>query len=278
MCAESAGHFSTGGRYFDDGSGRKGRLGAEQWLSPDRRLQGLAVRYLQIGGDTWNRCGHGWINLDGNFDKGDGALGLDRVFVDDTGRFNMKHFVSDTSRLPFANESVQLVYSEHMLEHMLPHSGGINFLREAWRVLAPGGALRLVTPDLDKYVCGMLSSKQAGDPKSGAAGSGAAGSGAAGSGAGSSADDGDGFLRTHAMRFQPMQMLTTPPSRATVFNNIFRNCEHTASAHARNTAQLARTTPLEPGSQSLPCYCYCFACYCLLLYYGGLPDRVVCHS
>ena len=202
MCVEpKSGHAAS--RFFDDGSGRKGRWTAEQWMSPDPQLRSLGVRYLQIGGDTWNRCGHGWVNLDGNFDKGDGVFDNgavfrhDAVFVDDTGRFNMKHLVSPTSRLPFANESVQLVYSEHMLEHMLPFGGGgINFLKEAWRVLAPGGALRLVTPDLDKYVCGMMPSI----PKNGVAANGAGSS--AGSAAGTGGGEGDGFLRQHAMRFQ----------------------------------------------------------------------------
>ena len=78
------------------------------------------------------------------------------IFVDDTDRFNMKHVVSARSKLPFASASVQMVYSEHMLEHMLPIAGGgAQFLREAWRVLAPGGLLRIVTPDLAKYACAL---------------------------------------------------------------------------------------------------------------------------
>ena len=94
-----------------------------KWLSTDPKLRAAGIRYLQVGGDTWNRCGNGWLNLDGNFDRGDGAIRENEIFMDDTERFNMKHVVSPVSRLPFANESVQFVYSEHMMEHMHgPHA------------------------------------------------------------------------------------------------------------------------------------------------------------
>ena len=67
---------------------------AGPWISPDSQLRKLGVRYLQVGGDTWNRCGHGWVNVDGNFDVGDGAKGENLIFRDDTDRLNMKHVVS----------------------------------------------------------------------------------------------------------------------------------------------------------------------------------------
>lgn len=173
---------------------------AGPWHSPDPQLRARGVRYLQIGGDTWNRCGKGWMNLDGNFDRGDGAVGENIVFVDDTDRLNMKHIVRKDSKLPFQSGSVQFVYSEHMLEHMLPiEGGGVTFLREAWRVLAPGGVLRIVTPDLAKYACALAGRGEASSSK---------------------------FLENHATRFGPMEMMTNPPTRATVVNNIFRNYGH----------------------------------------------------
>ena len=98
----------------------------------------------------------------------------------------MRHVVHAKSRLPFVNGSLQMVYSEHMLEHMLPIAGGgVTFLREAWRVLAPGGLLRIVTPDLAKYVCAL---------------------------AGKGPDK--GFLESHAARFGPMELMSQKPSRA----------------------------------------------------------------
>ena len=42
-----------------------------------------------------------------------------------------------------------MVYSEHMFEHVLPMDGAA-FLKESYRILKPGGVLRVVTPDLEK--------------------------------------------------------------------------------------------------------------------------------
>uniref|UniRef100_A0A7S2GU10 Methyltransferase type 11 domain-containing protein n=1 Tax=Haptolina brevifila TaxID=156173 RepID=A0A7S2GU10_9EUKA len=169
------------------------------WQSSDPLLRQHRIRYLQLGGDTWNRCGPGWLNVDANYDVGDGAPSANVIATDDTDRKIMRHEVSAHSRLPFANNSFQLVYSEHMLEHMLPvKGGGVNFLSEAYRVLVPGGVLRIVTPDLAKYVCSFV-------------------------------EPSNTFLERHGERFQPMQLLGNAKggiTRAGVFNNIFRNYGH----------------------------------------------------
>lgn len=49
--------------------------------------------------------------------------------------------------LPFADESAVMIYSEHAIEHFTSVQG-VALLRECKRVLKPGGALRLSTPDL----------------------------------------------------------------------------------------------------------------------------------
>ena len=60
-------------------------------------------------------------------------------------------------RIPHADNSVEIVYSSHMLEH-LERPEARRFLEEALRVLQPGGILRLAVPDLktlvDEYVSG----------------------------------------------------------------------------------------------------------------------------
>lgn len=53
-----------------------------------------------------------------------------------------------TRTLPFANNSVDGIFSEHFIEH-ISQAEGAAFLRECRRVLVPGGLLRLATPDLD---------------------------------------------------------------------------------------------------------------------------------
>ncbi|HEU4520490.1 MAG TPA: methyltransferase domain-containing protein [Thermoanaerobaculia bacterium] len=48
--------------------------------------------------------------------------------------------------LPFRNESAQFIHSEDLLEHM-DLAQGLALLRECYRVLRPGGVMRLLTPD-----------------------------------------------------------------------------------------------------------------------------------
>lgn len=48
--------------------------------------------------------------------------------------------------IPFADGTVDAVYHSHFLEH-LPRSSAESLLREAWRVLKPGGIQRIVVPD-----------------------------------------------------------------------------------------------------------------------------------
>lgn len=50
--------------------------------------------------------------------------------------------------LPFADGVFQACYSSHVLEHLTP-SEGIRLLNEFHRVLAPGGVVRVVVPDLE---------------------------------------------------------------------------------------------------------------------------------
>ncbi|HEV2887909.1 MAG TPA: methyltransferase domain-containing protein [Jatrophihabitans sp.] len=61
--------------------------------------------------------------------------------------------------LPVADGALDWVYAEHLIEHVsLPTA--VHWLTEVRRVLAPGGLLRLTTPDLAKYVAGYAG----GDP------------------------------------------------------------------------------------------------------------------
>ncbi len=153
-------------------------------------LAAYGVRYLQVGGDWWNKCGDGWLNADFIFTR----LPVGFVCEDwRTGRYILRQDAG--YRWPFEDASFDAVYSEHMFEHILPMDGA-TFLREVYRILKPGGVLRLTTPDLEKYMLGYVNRKS------------------------------NRFLADHAARFPPMGKLGPPYTAATVINNIFRNYEH----------------------------------------------------
>lgn len=50
--------------------------------------------------------------------------------------------------VPFADNSLDIVFTSHFLEH-LSETDGLNFLEDCHRVLKPGGLLRILVPDLD---------------------------------------------------------------------------------------------------------------------------------
>ncbi|MDZ4401089.1 methyltransferase domain-containing protein [Prosthecobacter sp.] len=59
-----------------------------------------------------------------------------------------------TRRFPFDEDVFDYIYSEHMIEHV-PWTDGVRMLRECFRVLKPGGVIRIATPDL-KFVTRLL--------------------------------------------------------------------------------------------------------------------------
>jgi SAM-dependent methyltransferase len=53
--------------------------------------------------------------------------------------------------IPFPDSTFDVVYHSHFLEH-LEREAALTFLGECYRVLKPGGILRIVVPDLEKLV------------------------------------------------------------------------------------------------------------------------------
>jgi predicted SAM-dependent methyltransferase len=96
----------------------------------ERYLASTAVRKLQIGTGTNNLPG--WLNTDIE-------PGPDQTFLD-----AMKPF-------PIPDNSLNYIYAEQVIEH-LPFEGALVMLRESHRTLAPGGTLRIATPDLSQLV------------------------------------------------------------------------------------------------------------------------------
>lgn len=54
-------------------------------------------------------------------------------------------------RLPFEDNSVEVIYSSHMLEHF-PKNEAPSFVQECYRILKPKGLIRMVVPDLEQLI------------------------------------------------------------------------------------------------------------------------------
>ena len=60
-------------------------------------------------------------------------------------------------RLPFASGRFNRIFAEHVLEHIDFRDNVESFLKECFRLLSPGGCLRIVVPDGRRYVQAYLS-------------------------------------------------------------------------------------------------------------------------
>ncbi len=76
----------------------------------------------------------GWINLDGYMARGINCLCDGRKY------------------LPFEDGSVKGIFTEHFFEHLDYAEEAPRFLSEALRVLKPGGVIRIIVPDAEKYL------------------------------------------------------------------------------------------------------------------------------
>jgi predicted SAM-dependent methyltransferase len=92
-------------------------------------------RYLRENPDRWLHIGCGEHAIEGWLNTDLVPRIPDAVFMDARSRF------------PFPNECFELVFSEHLIEH-LTYQQGEGMLREVFRTLVPGGLLRVATPDL----------------------------------------------------------------------------------------------------------------------------------
>lgn len=60
-----------------------------------------------------------------------------------------------TQGIPFPDGSFEVVYHSHVLEHF-SKSGAVDFMRECYRVLQPGGIIRVAVPDLERIASEYL--------------------------------------------------------------------------------------------------------------------------
>jgi SAM-dependent methyltransferase len=64
------------------------------------------------------------------------------------GPFQNVDIVADAHQLPYANDTVDAIYCEAVLEHLLDP---LRAVREMWRVLKPGGKMFVCTPFMQAY-------------------------------------------------------------------------------------------------------------------------------
>jgi predicted SAM-dependent methyltransferase len=117
------------------GAPREVRLGLR-----DRRLiQSLRGRSdLRVNVGSSSSTLEGWINVDLLRDPEGRCLRMDA-----------------TKRWPFPSGSAEAVNSEHFIEHLSGDEARV-YLREAHRVLRPGGVIRTSTPDLGEISRSLL--------------------------------------------------------------------------------------------------------------------------
>jgi predicted SAM-dependent methyltransferase len=94
----------------------------------DKYLKSNTLKKLQIG--SGGTILEGWLNTD---------LILENSFVThmDAGK-----------RFPLEDNSFDFVYSEHLFEH-LTYAQQCNYLAESFRILKPGGKIRIATPNIE---------------------------------------------------------------------------------------------------------------------------------
>jgi predicted SAM-dependent methyltransferase len=98
-----------------------------------RALASLPAKDLCVNFGCGPNTLRGWVNLDV-------ARGDDIDIIWDLRR-----------GLPFPDESCTALFGEHVIEHV-PKEDGEKLLRECYRVLQPGGVLRLSTPDAERFI------------------------------------------------------------------------------------------------------------------------------
>lgn len=73
-------------------------------------------------------------------------------------------YLDATKRMPFPDGSIYYIFGEHVIEHV-DYSDALEFFKEAHRVLALGGKIRMVTPNLLQFLALFNEVDPANSPK-----------------------------------------------------------------------------------------------------------------
>jgi predicted SAM-dependent methyltransferase len=116
-------------KYFDEIT-----MPREKYRERNLRRKYINSDNLLINYGAGSRGKPGWINVD--------AQAVDSV-----------NCVFDCSKKqPFPNGSARGVFTEHFLEHIDFYETAPFFLSECFRVLKPGGTIRIIVPDAGRYL------------------------------------------------------------------------------------------------------------------------------
>jgi predicted SAM-dependent methyltransferase len=109
----------------------------------DTYLRTASVRKLQIG--CQSHPFDGWLN------------------VDIEPKDNQIAFMDGTKPFPLPSASFDYVFTEHMIEHISLDEGNF-MIGECYRVLKPGGKIRIGTPNI-KFLCSLMADPTTQDHK-----------------------------------------------------------------------------------------------------------------
>jgi predicted SAM-dependent methyltransferase len=107
-------------------------------LSPfiRRTRRGLAnQRHLNVNLGSGGRGREGWVNID-----------VARHHKDIAFPYDIR------TGMPFAKGQVARIFAEHVVEHIEFREDVPRLLRSMWDVLEPGGRVRIVVPDCERYL------------------------------------------------------------------------------------------------------------------------------
>jgi predicted SAM-dependent methyltransferase len=90
-------------------------------------------KYLNLGSGPRGIDSAEWINIDGFPDT------------------NVHYLCDFNKRLPFGDNSFDGIFCEHVLEHF-DYDNGSKLMRECLRLLKPGGTVRIIVPDGNKFL------------------------------------------------------------------------------------------------------------------------------
>ncbi len=122
---------------------------------------------LKLNLGSGNRAIPGWINVDYSIGARLSKLPFFARFSNKTKLLKLSwdphiHIHNLTKPFPWKDQSVDVVYASHTLEHFSKQDGRF-FLRECHRILKEGGILRVVVPNfrvlVERYLSGAVSAE-----------------------------------------------------------------------------------------------------------------------